>query len=169
MGEDRLVPAMSLIDGGPNRFVRQSGKGRKRGGRVHLQAIRTAIEELLRCGKGFGGVRHLGLLDNHKPEGSHNGLWRHPALTEQHFARRADSRTWDLAGLDTLADPPGVLPGRPEIEHAREAVAREHGLKLAGEFGRRNIRGVRPLDRKSTRLNSSHRTISYAVFCLKKK
>src|SRR5207248_1640550 len=26
-----------------------------------------------------------------------------------------------------------------------------------------------PLDRKSTRLNSSHRTISYAVFCLKKK
>ena len=28
---------------------------------------------------------------------------------------------------------------------------------------------ARPLDRKSTRLNSSHRTISYAVFCLKKK
>src|SRR5438094_3356330 len=27
----------------------------------------------------------------------------------------------------------------------------------------------RPQDRKSTRLNSSHRTISYAVFCLKKK
>src|SRR5437867_10490820 len=26
-----------------------------------------------------------------------------------------------------------------------------------------------PQDRKSTRLNSSHRTISYAVFCLKKK
>src|SRR3712207_8757038 len=28
---------------------------------------------------------------------------------------------------------------------------------------------VRPLDRKSTRLNSSHANISYAVFCLKKK
>src|SRR5207248_4180949 len=28
---------------------------------------------------------------------------------------------------------------------------------------------IRFLDRKSTRLNSSHRTISYAVFCLKKK
>src|SRR5258708_21624534 len=26
-----------------------------------------------------------------------------------------------------------------------------------------------PLDRKSTRLNSSHQIISYAVFCLKKK
>src|SRR5207248_11759759 len=30
-------------------------------------------------------------------------------------------------------------------------------------------KGVKHRDRKSTRLNSSHRTISYAVFCLKKK
>src|SRR3712207_7661393 len=30
-------------------------------------------------------------------------------------------------------------------------------------------RQVRPSDRKSTRLNSSHANISYAVFCLKKK
>src|SRR3712207_8754924 len=29
--------------------------------------------------------------------------------------------------------------------------------------------GVEPEDRKSTRLNSSHANISYAVFCLKKK
>src|SRR5437879_9275999 len=29
--------------------------------------------------------------------------------------------------------------------------------------------GARAKDRKSTRLNSSHRCISYAVFCLKKK
>src|SRR5438067_2566992 len=28
---------------------------------------------------------------------------------------------------------------------------------------------VKPIDRKSTRLNSSHVSISYAVFCLKKK
>src|SRR5207248_7457515 len=31
------------------------------------------------------------------------------------------------------------------------------------------VRGFQRRDRKSTRLNSSHRTISYAVFCLKKK
>src|SRR3712207_8046348 len=30
-------------------------------------------------------------------------------------------------------------------------------------------RCIGPLDRKSTRLNSSHANISYAVFCLKKK
>src|SRR5207253_9444139 len=35
---------------------------------------------------------------------------------------------------------------------------------------RNNSRNVKPgLDRKSTRLNSSHVAISYAVFCLKKK
>src|SRR2546430_7287985 len=32
-----------------------------------------------------------------------------------------------------------------------------------------DLRGVSDLDRKSTRLNSSHSQISYAVFCLKKK
>src|SRR3712207_8652832 len=31
------------------------------------------------------------------------------------------------------------------------------------------VASVRPQDRKSTRLNSSHANISYAVFCLKKK
>src|SRR2546430_4931088 len=34
---------------------------------------------------------------------------------------------------------------------------------------RNGVRIVRDLDRKSTRLNSSHSQISYAVFCLKKK
>src|SRR2546430_5767134 len=32
-----------------------------------------------------------------------------------------------------------------------------------------DLRRRRPQDRKSTRLNSSHSQISYAVFCLKKK
>src|SRR3712207_9073830 len=33
----------------------------------------------------------------------------------------------------------------------------------------RGVRTTRRVDRKSTRLNSSHANISYAVFCLKKK
>src|SRR5256885_12376351 len=39
------------------------------------------------------------------------------------------------------------------------------------EFKPATLTGVEPsgLDRKSTRLNSSHLVISYAVFCLKKK
>src|SRR3712207_7707627 len=39
----------------------------------------------------------------------------------------------------------------------------------AGEEKRRLRVGSRAGDRKSTRLNSSHANISYAVFCLKKK
>src|SRR2546430_12826441 len=39
-------------------------------------------------------------------------------------------------------------------------------LKMIGQLG---SGGIRILDRKSTRLNSSHSQISYAVFCLKKK
>src|SRR3712207_8301252 len=38
---------------------------------------------------------------------------------------------------------------------------------LQAELGVEDRAG--PLDRKSTRLNSSHANISYAVFCLKKK
>src|SRR5688572_31948757 len=37
------------------------------------------------------------------------------------------------------------------------------------EIGIRIALGASRLDRKSTRLNSSHSQISYAVFCLKKK
>src|SRR5690348_17700925 len=38
-----------------------------------------------------------------------------------------------------------------------------------GVGGMGEIFKVRHIDRKSTRLNSSHPSISYAVFCLKKK
>src|SRR5689334_24856461 len=40
-------------------------------------------------------------------------------------------------------------------------LLRDHEFVLKGE--------VESLDRKSTRLNSSHSSISYAVFCLKKQ
>src|SRR5256885_7343084 len=41
--------------------------------------------------------------------------------------------------------------------------------RLAGAYKRTALRSVSFRDRKSTRLNSSHLVISYAVFCLKKK
>src|SRR5207245_9945471 len=42
---------------------------------------------------------------------------------------------------------------------------RLEAVRIAGRHARR----IKTLDRKSTRLNSSHGSISYAVFCLKKK
>src|SRR2546429_5019657 len=83
---------------------------------------------------------------------------------------------------------------RPLDDHTLVVVPREHRLvvwELAGENARNQqamadlekevafvfckfnvrvgARGAGKLDRKSTRLNSSHGYISYAVFCLKKK
>src|SRR3712207_8692602 len=43
------------------------------------------------------------------------------------------------------------------------------GKDQAGQRHEAHGAGRRFLDRKSTRLNSSHANISYAVFCLKKK
>src|SRR5438876_7125056 len=57
------------------------------------------------------------------------------------------------------------LPDRAPTGRARHAHPQGDG----GEQDRRGSRGVGPEDRKSTRLNSSHPSISYAVFCLKKK
>src|SRR3712207_6879895 len=77
----------------------------------------------------------------------------------------------------------GIAEARPPARHRWHQVAHEvrHPALATGEVHG----GVRPhqrpaqprplrdgrvhVDRKSTRLNSSHANISYAVFCLKKK
>src|SRR5690349_22216366 len=60
-----------------------------------------------------------------------------------------------------------LLPGdgRPARRGGR---ARQAGLRRRGRPAQPRGRPA-VLDRKSTRLNSSHVEISYAVFCLKKK
>src|SRR2546429_1056975 len=60
-------------------------------------------------------------------------------------------------------------PGPPptdRVEAARRALAGRPDLAVS----RADVAAARArIDRKSTRLNSSHGYISYAVFCLKKK
>src|SRR2546426_8753671 len=58
------------------------------------------------------------------------------------------------------------LHGRHRTHPSPQARA-PLGAPRVGRRGERRLRLV--LDRKSTRLNSSHLVISYAVFCLKKK
>src|SRR5690349_22542584 len=66
-----------------------------------------------------------------------------------------------------LADGAAQPPGQGEMgERVRRALV-EDGVPAARALGLVH-RGV-GVDRKSTRLNSSHVEISYAVFCLKKK
>src|SRR5256885_12942885 len=60
---------------------------------------------------------------------------------------------------------PRALPA-DECPHSR---AGDEGVRSAGRDEPRIARLPEGEDRKSTRLNSSHLVISYAVFCLKKK
>src|SRR3712207_7461917 len=67
------------------------------------------------------------------------------------------------ARLLAAAGGPGggpVRAGRPRRVHRRAGER----VPVGGGAGRAGLR-----DRKSTRLNSSHANISYAVFCLQKK
>src|SRR5437867_7758905 len=65
-------------------------------------------------------------------------------------------RSWlGHASLDTTN-----IYARANVEAKRKALEKVDGAARSSKP---------PRDRKSTRLNSSHRTISYAVFCLKKK
>src|SRR3712207_8783536 len=77
-----------------------------------------------------------------------------------------DNGVWRWGSMRTPSAPPvvvgvnGTSAGLAAVRlAAREAVARGVELRVVHAFG----------DRKSTRLNSSHANISYAVFCLKKK
>src|SRR3712207_7867681 len=56
---------------------------------------------------------------------------------------------------------------RPHVPRAQGLPGRAHQLREAARV--RRVQHDQPVDRKSTRLNSSHANISYAVFCLKKK
>src|SRR5437773_7953455 len=67
--------------------------------------------------------------------------------------RDLDLRSWNLRILQLQHE--RESKGRPRVSPAQALD------QLQKDFSR--------LDRKSTRLNSSHITISYAVFCLKKK
>src|SRR5207249_6369827 len=74
-------------------------------------------------------------------------------------APRAGSFELPRPGLVESADCHAEVRAGPVVRHL------ERGLRQAAI----RHRGIATQDRKSTRLNSSHVSISYAVFCLKKK
>src|SRR5690348_3788692 len=56
----------------------------------------------------------------------------------------------------------GYLPQEPQLDPSKNVLENV-------KDGARDVADMVDRDRKSTRLNSSHPSISYAVFCLKKK
>src|SRR5690606_40784478 len=80
--------------------------------------------------------------------------------TSLHKARPGPSRRRGSGSAGPLASPPGGR--RPPGRFGGVSYHLDLGVERAGALHRLQ-------DRKSTRLNSSHVKISYAVFCLKKK
>src|SRR5690348_18130606 len=95
-----------------------------------------------------------------RPPGStlfpYTTLFRSVAHDDVHFAVIPGRLSVEAAA----PAPTPAMPPAPAAESHAEAVPRV-GPGRQGRVGAR--------DRKSTRLNSSHPSISYAVFCLKKK
>src|SRR5207248_11529974 len=87
---------------------------------------------------------------------AHRLLHSFPTRRSSDLARRGGAnRPRQHVGEHRAAD----AGARRRLHRARTSIRnRQGGAHLAAQP-----------DRKSTRLNSSHRTISYAVFCLKKK
>src|SRR5256885_11450121 len=83
------------------------------------------------------------------------------ALCEQCSSAILKERGDTILFTRVFADPTWGLPHRARFAVARLlAAAPAHGSRILRAAGR---------GRKSTRLNSSHLVISYALFCLKKK
>src|SRR3712207_8368559 len=79
-----------------------------------------------------------------------------------------DTATTEIYTL-SLHDALPISRRRPGREPPGAAARRAHGRAGGIPAVREQPAFDRPQDRKSTRLNSSHANISYAVFCLKKK
>src|SRR2546427_3562120 len=62
-----------------------------------------------------------------------------------------------------------ALPISPRLGPDATGVGWVYEYALVDRSSTHTLADLRSLDRKSTRLNSSHSQISYAVFCLKKK
>src|SRR5688500_19377638 len=82
-------------------------------------------------------------------------------------------RDYKVTGVQTCALPISPWSGGCDWPRGGSAYGGEAGpcRERHREQHRANLpgRGTSDVDRKSTRLNSSHLVISYAVFCLKKE
>src|SRR5688500_19324592 len=77
------------------------------------------------------------------------------AVRQRAAALDRDQSLYEIELAAFLEDPDHVMPHDPRLRVGRDDGATEP------------LDEQREIDRKSTRLNSSHLVISYAVFCLK--
>src|SRR5699024_11509087 len=102
--------------------------------------------------------------------------WAHQPLTDFWRIGPGYARRLKKLGLHTMGDIARCSLGKLSDPMNEEVLYREFGknaeiiIDHAWGYESATIKDIKNYqDRKSTRLNSSHVSISYAVFCLKKK
>src|SRR5690625_6831738 len=94
--------------------------------------------------------------------------WRQQQMATLHQLNGGAWRSGCDAGEHLRRPGPGAIDQRLAAYGMRLSLLGKFNLAALGvQLRRRKFSGN--ADRKSTRLNSSHVAISYAVFCLKKK
>src|SRR5690606_33150940 len=108
--------------------------------------------------------------------GHWGGVGRHVDRLLQHMQRVAAGDLSYRAALDGPAEVASLAAGLnrmldaiAEANRELDAHRRAETQLLARIKDNEKMVAIGSIDRKSTRLNSSHVKISYAVFCLKKK
>src|SRR2546430_1410395 len=108
-------------------------------------------------------ARALGRRQAHSPTLRSNASAEHPLWPKSFFFFFNDTATTEIYTLSLHDALPISRPDRGgRARRVRAGASRDPRALDHGERGA-------AADRKSTRLNSSHSQISYAVFCLKKK
>src|SRR5690554_2477651 len=132
--------------------------------------VRARVRELVAA----GGELVIGSLD--EPEvllaDGTRGIAADGAFMEPVLLRFADARTPAVHSIEAFG-PVASIIGYDTVADAIDLAAMGSGSLVATvathdtDIAREVVLGIAAQDRKSTRLNSSHVRISYAVFCLK--
>src|SRR5690606_3208011 len=141
----RSVRARAGSDGGPGGRVApaQVGASPGHGGARHSKESRGVLCQAVR-------VKYAFMRDH-----------------EREFRVRTMCRVLDVHPSGYYAWRRAPLSARAKDDRRVLGLIKQSWLESGSVYGYRKV--ARDLDRKSTRLNSSHVKISYAVFCLKKK
>src|SRR5207245_6245208 len=116
-------------------------------------------EQPLRCSRDF--LRGIGASQENRP----GQLPFRPSQQQKAILGHVGHRLRN----DEAPGPDSMAPEFPQGLVNRSALILPVELaQQSPAFGRETILAAHDQDRKSTRLNSSHGSISYAVFCLKK-
>src|SRR5690554_3709553 len=166
--------AASLQEGGQHRIQQQVDlTDRDAEQRRNHQRHDAPDALVLAIRAGYGQQAYLGQKRQLEQQLHHTGNEYPPGQRQD---RLVEIGSHEYGGTDHAQ----VEQHRSEGRHGKTAIAVEDGAAQGGQGNQDKIGKGGPqhlgrqlqllgLDRKSTRLNSSHVRISYAVFCLKKK